>query len=225
MVEKIAGQAGPFAQPVFFYQLATGVTGGKVKRLLVAHVAGNVELQNQRLQAGNRVKAGAIGPRGPLKTIGLGQLHQGLIDFPQQHRCRGRSAAAARQFTIEDDDRKTLPGQPLGEDSEEIVEPDVRDQAIPEKSRALAKRLAALWPAANADIEFRWSGTFDTTSDGLPLIGPVPGAKGVYAAYGYGGNGITFSFIASQLIGDLIAGETSPLLGDFALDRDGPAAY
>ena len=43
-------------------------------------------------------------------------------------------------------------------------------------------------------------------SDGLPLIGPVPGAKGVYAAYGYGGNGITFSFLAAALIGDLIAG-------------------
>ena len=58
-------------------------------------------------------------------------------------------------------------------------------------------------------------------SDGLPLIGPVPGAKGVYAAYGYGGNGITFSFLAAHLIGDLIAGKTSPLLDDFALDRDG----
>jgi glycine/D-amino acid oxidase-like deaminating enzyme len=55
----------------------------------------------------------------------------------------------------------------------------------------------------------------------LPLIGPVPGMKGVYAAYGYGGNGITFSFLAAQLIGGLIAGSTSPLLTDFALDRDG----
>jgi glycine/D-amino acid oxidase-like deaminating enzyme len=79
----------------------------------------------------------------------------------------------------------------------------------------------ALWPAAKTDIGFRWSGTFDTTSDGLPLIGPVPGAKGIYAAYGYGGNGITFSFLAARLIGDLIAGKTSPLLGDFAIDRDG----
>jgi glycine/D-amino acid oxidase-like deaminating enzyme len=61
-------------------------------------------------------------------------------------------------------------------------------------------------------------------ADGLPLIGPVPGAKGIYAAYGYGGNGITFSFLAAQLIGDLIAGSTSPLLRDFALDRDGGSA-
>jgi glycine/D-amino acid oxidase-like deaminating enzyme len=109
-----------------------------------------------------------------------------------------------------------------GEDSEEIVDPVARDRLIPEKSRLLAQRLAALWPRAKADIEFRWAGTFDTTSDGLPLIGPVPGADGVYAAYGYGGNGITFSFLAARLIGDLIAGKTSPLLRDFALGRDGP---
>jgi glycine/D-amino acid oxidase-like deaminating enzyme len=107
-----------------------------------------------------------------------------------------------------------------GEDSEDVVEPEARDRLIPGKSRLLAQKLAALWPIANTDIEFRWAGTFDTTRDGLPLIGPVPGAKGVYAAYGYGGNGITSSFLAAQLIGDLIAGATSPLLRDFALDRD-----
>ena len=105
-----------------------------------------------------------------------------------------------------------------------MVEPEARDRLIPEKSRRLTQRLAALWPVANTAIEFSWAGTFDTTSDGLPLIGPVPGAKGVYAAYGYGGNGITFSFMAAQLIGDLIAGKSSPLLRDFALDRDGDMA-
>jgi glycine/D-amino acid oxidase-like deaminating enzyme len=110
-----------------------------------------------------------------------------------------------------------------GEDSNEVLEPDARDRLIPEKSRMLAQKLTALWPVAETNIEFRWSGTFDTTSDGLPLIGPVPGAKGIYAAYGYGGNGITFSFLAAQLIGDLIAGGSSPLLKDFALDRDDPS--
>lgn len=108
-----------------------------------------------------------------------------------------------------------------GEDSDQIIDPEARDRLIPQKSRVLAQKLATLWPAANVEIEFRWSGTFDSTSDGLPLIGLVPGAKNIYAAYGYGGNGITFSFLAAQLIGDLIAGSTSPLLSDFALDRDG----
>ena len=111
-----------------------------------------------------------------------------------------------------------------GEDSEEVIEPEARDRLIPQKPHLLSRKLAALWPAANIDIECRWSGTFDTTSDGLPLIGPVPSAKGVYAAYGYGGNGIAFSFLAAQLIGDLIAASTSQLVSDFALDRDGRPA-
>jgi glycine/D-amino acid oxidase-like deaminating enzyme len=122
--------------------------------------------------------------------------------------------------------RTTLAGRIIigGEDSTEIVEFEARDRVIPEKSRILARRLAALWPAAEPVIEFRWAGTFDTTHDGLPLIGPVPSLKGVYAAYGYGGNGITFSFLAARLIGDLIAGKSSPLLRDFAIDRDGGMA-
>lgn len=107
-----------------------------------------------------------------------------------------------------------------GEDSDAIIEADARDRLIPEKSRILAQKLRALWPRANVAIDFRWAGTFDTTGDGLPLIGPVPGQKGVYAAYGYGGNGITFSYLAAELIGGLIAGSTSPLLRDFAIDRD-----
>ena len=83
----------------------------------------------------------------------------------------------------------------------------------------MTERLAELWPIADPASEFRWAGTFDTTRDGLPLIGPVAGAKGVYAAYGYGGNGITFSFLAAQLLGDLIAGSAPALLNDFAIDR------
>lgn len=107
-----------------------------------------------------------------------------------------------------------------GEDSDDFVEPEERDGLIPEKSRALSQTLAALWPQAAPESEYRWVGTFDTTVDGLPLIGPVPDHKGIYAAYGYGGNGITFSYLAAKMLGDLIAGSSSPLLDDFAIDRD-----
>jgi glycine/D-amino acid oxidase-like deaminating enzyme len=122
--------------------------------------------------------------------------------------------------------RTTTAGRMIigGEDSSHAIQAEERDRLIPEKARALTRKLAALWPVANLDIEFRWSGTFDTTDDGMPLIGPVPGMKGIYAAYGYGGNGITFSFLAARLIGDLIAGSTSALLKDFAVDRDGARA-
>ena len=107
-----------------------------------------------------------------------------------------------------------------GEDDDALVRPDARDAATPDKVRALTAYLKALWPQASDDVAFGWSGAFDTTSDGLPLIGRVPLCKNVFAAFGYGGNGITFSFLASELIATLLSGGTSPLLDDFAIDRD-----
>jgi glycine/D-amino acid oxidase-like deaminating enzyme len=103
-----------------------------------------------------------------------------------------------------------------------IVEPDARDAVVPAKAKQLAQNLAALWPRAALDIDYRWVGTFDSTHDCLPLIGAVPGAKNLFAAHGYGGNGITFSYLAAELIGALISGRTSPLLDDFAIDRSAP---
>ncbi len=107
-----------------------------------------------------------------------------------------------------------------GEDSDKIIEPDARDALIPAKADKLKQRLQALWPRAELNITHRWAGTFDTTRDGLPLIGPVPKHPNLFAAYGYGGNGITFSYLAAQLLGDLVNGKRSQLLDDFALDRD-----
>jgi glycine/D-amino acid oxidase-like deaminating enzyme len=47
--------------------------------------------------------------------------------------------------------------------------------------------------------------------------------KNLFAAYGYGGNGITFSLLAAELISVLMAGRTSPLLDDLAIDRSAPS--
>jgi glycine/D-amino acid oxidase-like deaminating enzyme len=106
-----------------------------------------------------------------------------------------------------------------GEDDSKIVDPAARDAAVPAKTKRLTQKLAALWPRSDLDIDCQWAGTFDSTDDGLPLIGAVPGAENLFAAYGYGGNGITFSYLAAELIGALIAGHGSPLLDDFAIDR------
>jgi len=53
----------------------------------------------------------------------------------------------------------------------------------------------------------------------LPLLGVVPGQKHVFAAYGYGGNGITFSHLAAELAATFCSGGNSDLLDDFAIDR------
>jgi len=117
--------------------------------------------------------------------------------------------------------RTTVDGRIIvgGEDDDAVIDPQARDALTPQKIATLRQRLAALWPRAAREIDFGWSGAFDVTDDGLPLIGPVPGATNIHAAYGYGGNGITFSFLAAQLIGLSLAGGNSPLFEDFALDR------
>lgn len=109
-----------------------------------------------------------------------------------------------------------------GEDDDTMLEPSDRDAAMPAKSATLLKKLAALCPDARADADFVWSGTFGETDDGLPLIGPVPGHPRLFAAYGYGGNGITFSYLASRIVARMIAGSHEEWFERFAIDRSAP---
>ncbi|TCR68776.1 FAD-dependent oxidoreductase [Bosea sp. BK604] len=110
----------------------------------------------------------------------------------------------------------------LGGEDEAIADPDQREGLEAQKTEALRRKLAALLPAAVADVGHAWSGAFGQTVDGLPLIGRVPGQPRMLAAYGYGGNGITFSYLASRVIGSLIGGQEMPWFAHFAIDRPNP---
>jgi glycine/D-amino acid oxidase-like deaminating enzyme len=66
----------------------------------------------------------------------------------------------------------------------------------------LEDRFAKLFPAIPCDVDWRWGGTFGETRDGLPYIGSVAQFPNGYFALGYGGNGITFSWIAANLLLD-----------------------
>lgn len=111
----------------------------------------------------------------------------------------------------------------IGGEDEETDDPERREALGPEKTQVLLGKLRALIPAAEPTLGHAWSGAFGQTVDGLPLIGRVPGRPRMLAAYGYGGNGITFSFLASRLIGALIGGAEAPWFAHFALDRPDPA--
>ena len=63
---------------------------------------------------------------------------------------------------------------------------------------------------------------FGETVDGLPLIGPVPGHRHLFAAYGYGGNGITFSFLAARMLARQMRGLHEAWDERVALDRPAP---
>lgn len=110
----------------------------------------------------------------------------------------------------------------FGGQDEDFDDPDRREALGPAKTRALQARLHALIPQASLDLDHTWSGAFGQTEDGLPLIGRVPGHPRLLAAYGYGGNGITFSFMASRLIGALVDGREKRWFRHFAIDRPRP---
>ena len=110
----------------------------------------------------------------------------------------------------------------IGGADEEGVEPATAKRSTPGKTRELVLAGAGRCPGiAGLEAEFAWTGAFGVTEDSLPFIGRVPGKPWCLAAYGYGGNGITFSALAAELLSAEIDGQPHPDARLFALDRDG----
>ena len=100
-----------------------------------------------------------------------------------------------------------------------FVDPVRRDRHLPDRHRRLEKRLKQWLPSVRFDSAYTWAGTFAETKDGLPLIGPIPGLPGAFAALGYGGNGILFGVIAGNVLRDAIEGVANDLSKPFRIDR------
>jgi hypothetical protein len=61
---------------------------------------------------------------------------------------------------------------------------------IPEKSAAIAAKLAARFPGIDTMPAFAWAGGFGSTASGLPVIRRVPRRPRLHAVLGHGGDGI-----------------------------------
>lgn len=94
-----------------------------------------------------------------------------------------------------------------GGEDEAFADATSRDALIAAKTATLERRLAALLPGVDARSDYAWAGTFGSSSTGTPSIGSVPGLPGCLAALGYGGNGITFSMLAAQLVRTHVLGQ------------------
>lgn len=90
---------------------------------------------------------------------------------------------------------------------------------ISSKSKQLKKDIEKLFPAMDYTPEFSWSGIFGSTKDGLPFIGSLPNKPHGYFALGFGGNGITFSLMAAEIITDLVVTGKSKYSGIFSFER------
>jgi glycine/D-amino acid oxidase-like deaminating enzyme len=98
-------------------------------------------------------------------------------------------------------------------------DPEKRDKLIALKTRQLEKSFSRLLPSIPFKTDFSWAGTFASTKDGLPYIGSIRQLPHTYFALGFGGNGITFSILAAQIIRDVLQGKKNEGVDIFSFDR------
>jgi len=84
------------------------------------------------------------------------------------------------------------------------------------KTEAIVRKLKRLMPGLDTTPEFAWAGAFGATATGLPIIRRLPRRPRIHAVMGYGGNGITFSRIASEIIATELDGGQDRDAGLFA---------
>jgi glycine/D-amino acid oxidase-like deaminating enzyme len=107
--------------------------------------------------------------------------------------------------------RTTRDGRVIcGGEDEDFSDAETRDALIPKKIAAIERKLHRLLPAIDPKADFAWAGAFGASDTGLPRIGAVPGRKNCFAVLGFGGNGITYSRIAADIIRAALAGDKDP---------------
>jgi glycine/D-amino acid oxidase-like deaminating enzyme len=75
-------------------------------------------------------------------------------------------------------------------------------------ARTIRMNFSAMFPAwAEVEIEREWSGLVCLTGALTPFAGPVPGAEGLYAAFGWHGNGVSTASWSGHVVGRMMAGE------------------
>jgi glycine/D-amino acid oxidase-like deaminating enzyme len=94
-----------------------------------------------------------------------------------------------------------------------------RERLLARRTATLEEQFGTMFPAIPCDVDWRWGGTFGETNDGLPYIGTARQFPNGYFALGYGGNGITFSWIAAGILLDLFRGRANPDAEIFGFER------
>jgi gamma-glutamylputrescine oxidase len=81
---------------------------------------------------------------------------------------------------------------------------------VEETTAPIQERLDAFVGAlvgSSTRVTHRWAGIWGQTPDLLPLVGPVPGRKGVWVAGAYSGHGNVLGFACGELVAQAILGE------------------
>jgi glycine/D-amino acid oxidase-like deaminating enzyme len=95
----------------------------------------------------------------------------------------------------------------LGGDDRAVRRVRDRPKALRERAASLMEHLQSLFPALeDVNPEYAWEGLFANTPDGLPYIGPHRRYPRQLFALGYGGNGMTFGYLAAEILRRYVLG-------------------
>jgi glycine/D-amino acid oxidase-like deaminating enzyme len=101
-----------------------------------------------------------------------------------------------------------------------VVAPRLRGRAFVAGTRDVQRYFETLFPALrDVGIAYAWEGLFANSPDGLPYIGPQRQYPRHLFALGYGGNGMTFGFLAARILLEQVNGVRSPDHRLFAFNR------
>lgn len=96
-----------------------------------------------------------------------------------------------------------------GEDSG-LTAPSRRTVAIPNKARRILAKLGRILDRDDLELAYAWAGAFAITPTGLPIIQELDDLPTAFAILGAGGNGITFSMVACDLVKGWLRGIQDP---------------
>jgi glycine/D-amino acid oxidase-like deaminating enzyme len=106
-----------------------------------------------------------------------------------------------------------------GGEDEDFADEATRDALMEKKIATIERKLAKLMPQLDPTADYAWTGNFGASKTGTPSIGRVPRMPNCFAVMGYGGNGITFSMMAAQMLRGMIAGDGDPDADLFSFTR------
>ena len=107
----------------------------------------------------------------------------------------------------------------LGGKDDEFHHVHIPDSRIKSKTAMLLNSFSKKMRHIPIKADFSWAGAFVVTKDGLPYIGSIPERPNTYFALGYGGNGITFSAIAAEIIRNAIMNRKNDHAHIFGFNR------
>ncbi len=97
-----------------------------------------------------------------------------------------------------------------GGEDEDFSDARHRDALIGEKAGTIAAKTGALLGREPLAVDRAWAATFGSSPDGLPAIGKATNMDRVWLSAGFGGNGIAFAALASELFASAFSGHDDP---------------